>query len=57
MTSIGIVAKGEREAIVEALAKIKEIQGLKIIFIKQSDFERLYVVTERIFDVKQELEK
>lgn len=53
MTSIGIVANGNREIFIEAINIIQQIPGLKVIFIKQSD-EKLYVVTERVFNVLQE---
>jgi hypothetical protein len=53
MASIGIVANGNREIFIEAINQIQRIPGLKVIFIKQSD-EKLYVVTERVFNVLQE---
>jgi hypothetical protein len=53
MTSIGIVANGNREIFIEAINQIQQIPGIKVIFIKQSD-EKLYIVTERVFNVLQE---
>lgn len=53
MASIGIVANGNREIFIEAINLIQQIPGLKIIFIKQGD-EKLYIVTERVFNVLQE---
>ena len=50
MSSIGIIANGEQEIFIEAINKIKQIPGIKIIFIKQSD-EKLYIVTERVFNI------
>ena len=55
MTSIGIVANGNREIFIEAINQIQQIPGLKVIFIKQSD-EKLYIVTERVFNVLQGVE-
>jgi hypothetical protein len=53
MTSIGIVANGNREIFIEAINQIQQIPGLKVIFIKQSD-EKLYIVSERVFKILQE---
>jgi len=50
MTKVGIVANGDKEAILEAIATLKNIPGLTIIFIKQSD-SKLYVVTDRVFNL------
>ena len=50
MTSVGIVANGDKIAILEAITLLKEITDLKIIFVKQSD-KKLYVVDERVFNI------
>jgi len=50
MTSLGIIANGDKEAILEAVTKLQNVIGLKIIFVKQSD-ERLFVVTENTFNL------
>jgi hypothetical protein len=53
MASIRIVANGNREIFIETINRISRIPGLKVVFIKQSD-EKLYIVTERVFNVLQE---
>ena len=50
MTSVGIVANGDKISILEGLTLLKEITGLKIVFVKQSN-EKLYIVTEKVFDI------
>ena len=50
MTSVGIVANGDKEAILEAITKLQNVIGLRIIFVKQSD-EKLYIVTDRVFNM------
>lgn len=50
MTSVGIVANGDKEAILEAITKLQNVIGLRIVFVKQSD-EKLYVVTDRVFNL------
>jgi hypothetical protein len=50
MTSLGVVANGDKETVIEAIALLNKIPGLKIIFIKQSD-ERLFIVTDRVFNI------
>lgn len=54
MASIGIVATGNKEIFIEAINLIQRIPGLKVVFIKQSDNEKLYIVTERVFRILQE---
>ena len=51
MTAFGIIANAKREAIIKALALLKDIDDFNIIFIKQSDDEKLYIVTEKVFSV------
>jgi len=50
MVSVGIVANGNKETILEAINTLKQVPDLKIIFIKQSD-EKLYIVTDRVFNI------
>jgi hypothetical protein len=50
MVSLGIVANADKETVMEAIAVLQNIPGLKIIFIKQSD-EKLFVVTDRVFQI------
>ena len=53
MVSVGIIAAGSKEDVIEAINLIQQIQGLKVVFIKQSD-EKLYIVTDRVFKIIQE---
>lgn len=50
MTSLGIIANADKETILETIALIRNIPGLKIIFVKQSD-DRLFIVTDRVFQI------
>lgn len=50
MVSLGIVANGDKLTILETVALLNKIPGLKIIFIKQSD-EKLFIVTDRVFQI------
>jgi len=52
MTSLAIVANGDKLAVLEAITVLKTISDLKIVFIKQSD-KKLYIVDERVFDIVQ----
>ena len=51
MTSIGIIANSDVTTIAEALTLLKQLPNFKIIFVKQSNIERLYVVSESVFNV------
>jgi len=53
MTSVAIVGNSDKETIIQAIKILKQIPGFRIIFVKQSE-EKLYVVTDSVFNVKRE---
>ena len=54
MTSLGIIASADKETILETIAILKQVAGLRIIFVRQSEL-RLFIVTEDTYNIVKDV--
>lgn len=54
MTSIGLIANSDKSTILEALTLLRQLPNFKVIFVRQSDTDKLYIVSEKAYNVKIE---
>ena len=50
MTSLGIIANGDPETILNVVNYLRQLPDLKIIYVKQSE-EKLYIITGKAFSL------
>ena len=54
MTSLGLIASADKETILETIALLKQVAGLRIIFVRQSEL-RLFIVTEDTYNIVKDV--
>jgi len=53
MERIGIIGNADKETIIEVINFLKSLKKFKVVYVKQGK-EKLYIVTDRVFNVLQE---
>lgn len=46
MTKLGIVAKGDKQAVLRAIDLLNQVDGLTVIYVTQNENTNLYIVNE-----------